>query len=90
MKPPRLISESLQWDYKPHEIDILIPPVGLSTPLDGYLNPSSGIVNPPRWISETLLWDYNPHVWISESLQWNNKPSGKISESLQWDYKPHR
>ena len=46
MKSLRWISESLQWDYKPHEIDILIPPVGLSTPLDGYLNPSSGIVNP--------------------------------------------
>ena len=42
--------------------------------MDGYLNPSSGIVNSPRWISEPLQWDYNPRDWISESLQGNCKP----------------
>ena len=51
--------------------------------MEGYLIPSSGIINPLGRITESLQWNYKPLGKISESLQWNYKPLGRITESTQ-------
>ena len=57
--------------------------MGLSTPLDKYLNPSSGIVNPLRWISESLPWDCKPpqHGHLNPSSGIINGMDGYLNPS---------
>ena len=59
-------------------------------PLEGYLNPPSGIIHPQEGFLNPPSGIINPLGKISESLKWNYKPLGRISESLQWIYKPPR